>query len=332
MTGKSRTSSPTIRDIARHAGVSLGTTSRALNNQLGINDELKARVLKAAEELGYDFSNLRQSKTIKRITFIYDRQHNTLSNNPFYSTVLHGVEDACNAEKISLTFASTNPEESITERLKRDDSDALLCVGAFEPEQLQEIRELGIPVALIDLWHPEMNNVNSDNFGGAYLLTGFLIERGYKRIAFICGPESHYSITQRRQGYRYALLTHHIEQDPDLEVFREPIMQEVEGTDNAVKRLLKLKKRPDAIFCWNDATAIQAIQSCVEAGLNVPEDIAIVGFDDLPTARTSFPPLTTVKINKEALGRRGVELLLQRPAEPTQVIVPTQLVIRGSTL
>ena len=331
MTTRARSSSPTIRDIARHAGVSLGTTSRALNNQLGINDEMKARVLKAAEELGYDLGNLRQSRTLRRITFIYDRQHNTLSNNPFYSTVLHGVEDACNQEKISLSFTSTNPDESITERIRRTETDALLCVGAFEPEQLQEIRELGVPVALIDLWHPAMSNINSDNFGGAYQLTSLLVQKGYRRIAFICGPESHYSITQRRQGYRYALTTHHIEQDPDLEVFREPIMQETLGTENAVKRLLALKERPDAIFCWNDSTAIQAIQTCYRHGLKVPEDIAIVGFDDLPTARTAFPPLTTVRIDKEALGRRGVEVLLSRLDEPTQIIVPTQLILRSST-
>ncbi|GGJ59987.1 LacI family DNA-binding transcriptional regulator [Deinococcus roseus] len=330
MTTRAR-SSPTIREIAQHAGVSLGTTSRALNNQLGINDDLKARVLKAAEELGYDFSNLRPSRSIKRITFIYDRQHNTLSNNPFYSTVLHGVEDACNTEKISLSFTSSTPEESLSERLKRDETDALLCVGAFEPGQLQEIRELGIPVALVDLWHPEMHSVNSDNFGGAFKLTSLLVQRGYKRIAFICGPASHYSITQRRQGYRYALIAHHLEQDPDLEVFREPIMQEVAGTDHAVRQLLNLQNRPDAIFCWNDSTAIQAIQTCYSLGLKVPEDIAVVGFDDLPTARTSFPPLTTVRIDKEALGRRGVELLLSRPSEPTQVIVPTQIVVRSST-
>lgn len=324
-------SHPTIRDIARAAGVSLGTTSRALNNHHGINADLRTRVHAAAEQLGYDFSNLRQGRSIKRLTFIYDRQHNTLANNPFYSTVLHGVEDACNQEKISLTFTSTDSGESISERAHRSDTDALLCVGAFEQEQLQEITELGIPVALVDLWHPEMNCVNSDNFGGAYLLTQFLIRRGYRRIAFICGPESHYSITQRRQGYRYALLTHHIEHDPNLEVFREPILQEVEGTDHAVRELLKLKERPDAIFCWNDSTAIQAIQTCYTLGLKVPEDIAVVGFDDLPTARTSFPPLTTMRIDKEGLGRRGVELLISRPAEPMQVTVPTRIVVRSST-
>lgn len=327
------TTSPTIRDVAKHAGVSVATVSRSLNNHPGITDTTRQRVVSAASELGYDLSNLRQQhgrSRLKRITFLYRRQRESAGGNPFYSPVLHGVEEACRTEKMGLSYSSVGSDDPLPELIARQEAEGLICVGYFEPRQLEAVLALNLPAVLVDHWYPGFTCVNSDNFGGAYLLTEHLIEQGYRRIAFISGPQTHYSIAQRVQGYRHALLAHGLLPDPALEAARFPLDEE-EGTESAVHRLLQLEKRPDAIFAFNDATAFKAMRVCQMQGLRVPEDLAIVGFDDLVGAALSFPPLTTVQVDKEALGSRGVDCLMNPTSSDALITLPVSLVIRETS-
>lgn len=323
------TSNPTIRDVAKHAGVSVATVSRSLNNQPGISSETRERVLSLANELGYNLDNLRQTR-LRRVSFLYRRLPEALGGNPFYSHVLHGVEGACRSEKLSLAYSSVSPEDDLPELVARQAAEGLLCVGYFEPQQLRAVQALGLPTVLVDHWYPGLSCVNSDNFGGAYLLTEHLIEQGFQRIAFISGPPTHYSITQRLQGYRYALIAHGQQPDPELEVVRAPLDEE-EGTESAVLQLLSLPRRPDAIFAYNDATALRALRICQMKGVRVPEEMAIVGFDDVTGGAQAFPPLTTVRVDKESLGSRGVENLLQFSGGPTQITLPVSLIVRESS-
>ncbi|WP_407572637.1 LacI family DNA-binding transcriptional regulator [Deinococcus altitudinis] len=324
------TGSPTVRDVAKQAGVSVATVSRSLNNQPGISQLTRQRVLNAAHQLGYDLGNLRQSR-LRRVMFLYRRQAQTVSGNPFYSHVLHGVEDACRTENLGLSFSTVSSGDPLPELIARQEAEGLVCAGYFEPEQLREIQGLGLPTVLVDHWFPGVSSVNSDNFGGAYLLTEYLITQGFGRIAFISGPQQHYSIAQRLQGYRHALLAHGRAPEAALEVSRSPLDDE-EGTDSAVRQLLALPERPDAIVAYNDATALRALRTCQLLGLSVPNDMAVVGFDDLASASVSFPRLTSVRVNKEELGMRGVECLLHRSGEAVQLILPVSLVIRESAL
>lgn len=324
------TGSPTVRDVAKIAGVSVATVSRSLNNQPGISAQTRQRVLRAASQLGYDLGNLRQSRP-RRIMFLYRRQAQALGGNPFYSHVLHGVEEACREEKLGLSFSTVSAEDPLPELVARQEAEGLVCVGYFGPEQLRGIQALGLPTVLVDHWSPGFTTVNSDNFGGAYLLTEHLLHQGCTRIAFISGPQQHYSIAQRLQGYRHALLAYGHTPDPALEVSRMPLDAE-EGTESAVQHLLELPQRPDAIVAYNDATALQALRACRAAGVSVPADMAVVGFDDLDGSAGSFPRLTTIRVDKEGLGQRGVESLLTRPAEAAQLILPVTLVVRESSL
>lgn len=335
---KTVASSPTIRDVAKHAGVSVATVSRSLNNQVGISEDTRQRVFSAATELGYNLGNLRQQQgqppgrlRLKRVSFVYRRLRETVGVNPFYSHVLHGVEDACRAQKLGLSYSSVGSEDRLPELITRQEADGLVCVGYFEPEQLRAVLALNLPAVLVDHWYPGLTCVNSDNFGGAYLLTRHLIEQGCRRIALISGPQTHYSIAQRVQGYRHALLAHGLTPDPRLEAARAPLDEE-EGTESAVRQLLQLEEPPDAIFAFNDATALQALRICQMQGLRVPEDLAVVGFDDLSSAALSFPPLTTVRVDKEALGSRGVEALLHSSPPGTLTTLPVSLVVRESSL
>ncbi len=324
---------PTIRDVARLAGVSVATASRSLNMSGGMKEVTRERVLNAARTLGYDLNNLRPRRPERpeRVSFLYHRQHYTLSSNPFYSQVLHGVEEACRDEKIALSLSSIGAVDDIPELIGRQGAEGLVCVGYFDPAHFRGVLRLGLPTVIVDHWYPGLSCVNSDNFGGAYLATEHLIQLGRRRIAFVSGQPTHYSITQRAQGYRHALLSYGLPLRPELEVARDPVDAE-EGAQAAVRHLLSLPEPPDAVFAFNDATALQVLRACHAEGLRVPEDLAVVGFDDLVGAAAAFPPLSTIRVDKEELGRRGLTTLLARPAEPTQVIVPVSLVVRESSV
>jgi LacI family transcriptional regulator, repressor for deo operon, udp, cdd, tsx, nupC, and nupG len=321
----SQTSAVTIRDVARRAGVSIGTVSRALKNQTGLTEETRQQVLRSALELGYDTTNLRPNK-LRRVSFLTSRLPD-LTINPFYSPVLHGVEDACRDEEIVLSYTSLRPGDRAVEIVRRHEADGLLCAGYFEPKLIERIVAIGLPLVLIDHFVPDIASVNMDNINGAKKAVTHLLQEGFERIAFMGGP-NHHSIQQRLYGFRQALFEAGVPADPTLEITPNPPFTPA-GTQIAMRYLLSLEPRPDAVFVVSDLSALWAMQVCLEAGLQIPEDIAFVGFDDIHAATHAHPPLTTVRVNKELLGRRGLESLLARRA--TETLVETELIVRGSS-
>jgi LacI family transcriptional regulator, repressor for deo operon, udp, cdd, tsx, nupC, and nupG len=326
----------TIRDVANRAGVSIGTVSRALKNQAGLGEDTRMQVLRAALELGYNTDNLRQNK-IRRVSFVVGRLDTDVPANPFYSHVLHGVEDASREFEIVLQYLTLRPGDRnrTLEMIRRHEADALLCVSFFEPRMLERIAGLGIPMVLVDHFSAGMPSVNMDNIAGAKLAVQHLVEIGKKRIAFVTGP-GHYSIKQRLRGFQEALFEANMPLDPDLvtaeiDVIQTPNLRQ--ENHNAMLELLALPNPPDALFCWNDECALIAIRCCVEKGLRIPEDIAIVGFDDIDAAVQSSPALTTIRVNKELLGRRGLERLIDRKDDAESIeLIPVELVVRESTV
>lgn len=318
----------TVRDIAREAGVSIGTVSRALKNQPGLAEETRRHVRAVAERLGYDSGKLQRRK-LRKLAFLLHRQHNTLANTPFFSAVLHGVEEACRAEGIVPSFLSVGPTDPVADQLRLHDADALLCAGFFEPELLDVFRETGKPVALIDHLADGLLSVNPDNQRGGYLAAQHLIRAGRKRIAFLSGSLAHYSIRERFRGHRQALFDSGILADPHLESMTPPGMDVEPGAYIAMQQLLALERPPDAVFAFNDSAALSAMRAITDAGLSIPRDIAVVGFDDIAQAASAHPPLTTLRIDKEELGRAGVDLVLHGGGNRT---LPVELVIRDSTV
>jgi DNA-binding LacI/PurR family transcriptional regulator len=314
----------TIRDLARAANCSIGTVSRALKNQPGLGEPTRARILSTARELGYDFGRLRLG-AIRRIAFLLHQQHKTLSSSPFYSPVLQGAEQACRRAGVALSFYVVNPAEPVAELLRAQQPDAILCAGYFEPELVAVLRDSGKPLVLVDMHLPGFSSINPDHHLGGYLATRHLIRTGRRRIAMISGSLAHYSIHQRARGYRKALFDARMLADPALEVHVPTSGDPAEGVREATRRLLALSPRPDALFCYNDSTALEAMQT----GLKVPADIAIVGFDDISGAAQAIPPLSSIAIDKEALGAAGVELLLEK--QTAEHTLPVQLIVRESS-
>jgi DNA-binding LacI/PurR family transcriptional regulator len=321
----------TLRSIAEATGLSIGTVSRALKNQAGMTETTRHTVREAALRLGYDFAQLKQGR-IRRIAFLLHSQHNTLASSPFFSPVLQGAEIACRREGVALSFIAVDPAEPVLAQIRPHQPDAIVCAGFFEPEVLAALQQVGKPIVLVDMQRRSFTSVNPDNFRGGYLATQHLLRCGRKRVAMLCGSLAHYSIQQRNRGFRQALFDAKVFADPDLEVILPAMGDDGEGVAEAMRTLLSLPKRADAVFCYNDSTAIAAMNYCLNAGLKVPHDIAIVGFDDIVAAAAAIPPLSTVRVDKEALGRAGIELLLNKPDENlSQITVPVELIVRESS-
>lgn len=317
-----------IRDVAAAAGVSLGAVSRALKGQGGLKEETRQHIITVAKQLGYDLTRLR-AQPLRRVLFLLHRHHNNALALPFYSPVLLGAEAACREQGIILSFLALGPTEAVEALLQLHDADAFLCAGFFEPELLTLLAGQGKPLALVDLWAPGIASVNPDNLQGGYLATRHLLDQGRRRIAFLASTLAHYSIQQRERGYRQALFEAQVLSDPALEAIAPPQLDTESALTSAVEQLLALPARPDAIFAFNDAAALIVLRVCRQRGLRVPEDLAIVGFDDIEAAAHMQPALTTVAVDKETLGRRGIQLLLAGSQEQQQVAV--RLVVRASS-
>ena len=207
----------TIRDVAEASGVSISTVSRALKNQRGLSDETRRMIRQVARDIGYNAARLRGAKA-RQLAFMVHRQHSHFSTNPFFSDVLHGVEEACRRFGIVPTLLTCGPTDPIREQLRMHEPDMILAAGYFESEVLQMVAGLELPIALIDFSQGDLPSVNPDNAVGGYMATRHLLDIGRKRVAYIAGSLAHVSILERAQGYRRALFEAGILADPELEV------------------------------------------------------------------------------------------------------------------
>ena len=320
----------TVRDIADAAGVSVGTVSRALKNQRGLSDETRRHVRQVAADLGYDLTRLRSGKA-PRLVFLIHRHHSNFAVNPFFAEVMHGVEEGCRQFGVAPTLLSARQGDAVGKLLKLHEPDALLVAGYFEDEVLAQLTDLGLPLVLVDGWIPGCAAVNPDNTGGGYQATRHLLDLGRQRIAYIAGSLAHFSIRERSRGYRRALFEAGVLADPDLEALAPPGLDDAEGAAAAMRTLLRRRLRPDAVFAYNDSAALAAMRVCLDAGLRIPEDIAFVGFDDIPAARYGAIPLTTLRVDKQELGRTGVEMLVGGGAMPQEMVMGVELMVRESS-
>lgn len=324
-------SQATLRDIAEATGLSIGTVSRALKNQAGMTETTRSKVREAAMRLDYDFGQLKKGR-IRRIAFLLHSQHNTLASSPFFSPVLQGAEEACRREGVALSFIAVDPAEPVLAQIRVHQPDAIVCAGFFEPEVLAALQQVGKPIVLVDMHRRGFTSVNPDNLRGGYLATQHLLRCGRKRIAMLSGSLAHYSIQQRNRGFRQALFDARVHADPGLEVSMPFIDEGEEAVAEAMRSLFALPKPADAVFCYNDSTALAAMKFCLNEGMKIPHDIAIVGFDDIAAAAAAIPPLSTVRVDKEALGRAGIDLLLHQPDDnPSQITVPVEMIVRESS-
>ena len=334
----------TLKDVAHRTNVSIGTVSRVFNNHNNVNRDIRERVLQAASELGYSGPSRRNSRSphktsrFKEIGFFLYLDDPTSSKEapaPFWANILHGAEVEAHTSQIRLTYQTINPQSkesfSLLNRLNELQLEGMLLVGPADAETIDVIRSSGIPLVLVDNYirRPSLDAVLSDNFEGTIEAVEYLLSKGHSRIAFIgkfLSPGSYpkrtsYTIEWRAKGYQAALQRAGLPIDDELIIAHD---LSPTGGYEACMRLLEKGIPCSAICCANDPTAVGVLRALRDAGIRVPEDISVIGFDD-DMAEHLTPALTTLRVNKEAMGVTAVKRLLARVHDPQAVSVTSIL-------
>jgi LacI family transcriptional regulator len=337
--------SATTLDIARLAKVSVGTVSRVVNNEPRVDEALRTRVLKAIEQLGYVHTPKKRravatkiENALNTVIFYTPANRNNVPGNAYFYQILNGVKQECLENDIKLLFESLDDNVSSIVRLRSEIesgyADAMILTNFGDKQLLAEVVGLGNPLALIDPFSPvgiAADIAMADSFGGGMLATEHLINLGHRQIALIKGM-GRYSMERRLDGYRAALAQSNIEYNPDLVIHTYLTREDGEA---AVKQLLSQKIKFTAIFCANDPVAFGAIRALNRAGLRVPENVSVVGFDDTEPAANFLPTLTSVNSNLEGKGSLAVRMLIERVKRPNLPFVSAfpqvRLIKREST-
>lgn len=329
----------TLEKVAELAGVSRSTVSRVVNDQAGVREDVRRRVWQVIDETGYRPNIAARALASKRsgiISLVVPHAFSTLFTDPYFPRLTQGITLACNSNELSLTlFLFHNEEEEV--QLSRRIANASIFDGVimassqYEDPLIPHLINNEVPLVIIGRQdrYPQVSFLDVDNLNGAYAATSHLLRLGYQRIAHITGPQNMVAGEDRLAGYRKALSDRGRPYIEDL--VAEGDFTEAGGYV-AMKRLLLA--RPDAVFAASDQLALGAWRAIREAGLQVPHDIALVGFDDLLPAGAGRPQLTTIRQPVARLGREAVNVLLDvienGPTPQRRVIFDTELVIRES--
>jgi LacI family transcriptional regulator len=333
---------PTIEDVARATSLSISTISLVLNNKANVSDATRRKVQEAIQALGYHPSRSARglaSKASGNIGFILTDDHFS-EVEPFYTRVFLGTEFEARTHNyyILLTTVPNRAKRggSIPRFLQEKNVDGVIVAGKFNPKLIEHIDRLGLPIVLVDyaVRGARYSTVLIDNFKGAQAAAQHLIGNGRREIAFIGGDPDHPSILERFAGYKATLQEHGISFNPQLVVSDEEDTR-IHNGYNAIERLLKQGGKPDALFAANDAMAIGALNYLKAAGKRIPEDIAIVGFDDIELSSHVEPNLTTVRVFTAEMGKIAVKRIVEMIREKTRhvftVHLPVELVVRASS-
>ncbi|MFM9106741.1 MAG: LacI family DNA-binding transcriptional regulator [Chloroflexota bacterium] len=333
---------PTQSDVANLANVSQAVVSYVLNDDpsRSVAADTRQRVLAAVAELGYvpdrTARNLRQRRTFTIAGIIPDIL------NPFYPAFERGVQDVAEAHGYDLITYNTDGVREKELRAVRSVREGrldgvILTTFHLDLAELLPLVQDGIAVVIngepgFDPAAAGIDQVQIDNAAAAETIVTWLLRRGHARIGMIAGEEGTFPREGRVRGYTRALANHHIPLDPILLRTAE---FSVAGGYDAAGDLLRLDPRPTALFAANDLMAMGAMMRLREAGVRVPEDIAVAGYDDIPAARLVHPPLTTIAQHPERIGRRAAEMIVERlggtaPPGARRDVLPFDLVIRES--
>ncbi|AIQ99194.1 ribose operon transcriptional repressor RbsR [Pluralibacter gergoviae] len=326
-----------MKDVARLAGVSTSTVSHVINKDRFVSEAITEKVDAAIKSLNYAPSALARSLKLNQTRTI--GMLITASTNPFYSELVRGVERSCFERGYSLVLCNTEGDEQRMNRnletlmQKRVDGLLLLCTETHQPSAEIVQRYPSIPTVMMD-WAPfdgDSDIIQDNSLLGGDMATQYLLDKGYTRIACIAGPLDKTPARLRLEGYQRAMARAGIVVDEGYTVISD---FEFGGGLRAMQALLAHPERPQAVFIGNDAMAVGAYQALYQAGLRIPEDVAVVGYDDIELARYMTPPLTTVHQPKDELGELAIDVLIHRMAQPGQaqqrVQLTPELVIRGS--
>ena len=332
----------TIKDVAKKANVSVATVSLVVNDHKRISPETKTKVNKAIKELNYYPSRAARglvSKKTGNIGFILTEDH-FLRSEPFYTRIFLGSEFEARHNEYYILLTTIPSDFSNEDKLPRfileKNVSGVIIAGKVPNEIISNLEKYELPLVFVD-YIPDSKKypvVLIDNISGGTLATQHLIDRGHKKIGFIAGDINHPSISDRFLGYKMALENAGLKYDQTSFVIDESYPARENGY-NAANKLLKKNKNITSIFACNDAMAIGVMQFLKEKNYKVPEEISLIGFDDVEADLSLDPPLTTVRVPKIEMGVESMrlmsEILKKKTKSSKKVLVPVELVIRKST-
>lgn len=334
-----------MRDVAREADVALSTVSQVFNNKPNVSGATRQHVLEVARRLGYSKAGNGFTvqhypiSTIGLLTRSYPDGSSMLTNT-FFSQIIVNIERECQRNNLNLMYANMEVDENghtnnMPPMLLDELVDGVIVVGAFLEDAITDIyRRAGNNIVLIDGYTPAevaLDSILIDNCQGASLAVEYLIENGHRKIGLIGSYANDYpSIAQRREAYISTLARHGIH-----ETFIEESSLVLSTSYNATLRLLEKHPEITAIFAANDETAVRSVIPAIkEMNYRVPDDISVIGFDNTDIACQSNPTLTTIRVDREAMGILGVQRLIDQARNPgrsaIKSLVSTQLVERDS--
>ena len=331
----------TIYEIAKIAGVSPTTVSKVINNYPDVSDKTRAKIQQILNEENFLPNAQAQFLSTKKtwtLGIVYFENLGVGLNHPFFSGVIEAFKKQADKHGYSLLFGSKN------DRLKNDtfleyfkyrcvDGIAIICTDPTDKETL-ELIESDFPIVVIDMFNKNTSTVTSDSVEGCNLAIKYLYDLGHRKLAHISGSTDtdNWPSIIRKEGYIKAMNKFNLKISDEF--IATAVNFDVSGGYTAMKNLLKLKERPTAVFAACDKIAIGAINAVKDAGLSVPDDISIIGFDDIEIAKYITPKLTTIRQNCDEIGKSAVDLLVKQINEKVDLkinkVIPVELVVRDS--
>ncbi len=331
----------TIKKLAQQIGVSSATVSRAMNGKPGLADDLRSKILSEATRLNVVRSSAARSLSTSRTDHVCFAVHHLpgpLSSDPFYAQILMGVELELRQAGMHTMLEVLGEDEAADPQrwriVRESRADGVILNGPFVPvATIVKLHTLGIPLVLVDNFskHTPVDAVVCDDRGGARAVADHILALGHTNVAIISGPKDWYSLTERCAGFMDAFSSQGIP---------VPIVLHSEATtfetgQQLMHQVLKLEPRITAVLAVNDVMAMGASQVAQQAGLRIPIDLSITGFDDIEMASRWAVPLTTVRIQKTYLGRAAAKQLMARLKDPNapqqRMAIATTLIERGSS-
>jgi len=324
----------TMNEIARKLGVSTATVSRVISgSEDSVSDEVRAAILETAGKLGY-----RPRRRIARtIAFFIDTELFSLSSL-FYSAIISGVEKEVAFRRYSFQFRTVARDDFPLDQLnvKLSDLAGVVLIGTYDPRLAGRLQTLGVPMVMVDYWVPteDIDTILVDNVDGILRAGRHLSDLGHRRVAYISGTIDGVSSQERRYGFARAQAAYRFDAAPGLV---EECPESISGGFEAMSRILDRTglEPPTAVIAYNDMVAIGAMDALKQAGRVIPDDVSVVGFDDISLASEVTPALTTVQVPKELMGKLAAETLFHsisgKPHGLRKVLVPARVIARAST-
>ncbi len=325
----------TIKEISEATGFSPATVSNALNHKKGVNQETAAIIFETARKMGYV-----EEQKIKRLKFVIFKANGLIiDDTPFFPLMIEGVQKECKNYGLEMAICNLDKRDSDYEeqvdRIRMDGSSAVILLGTeLEDADLQVFKDSKCPVLILDYWVSEMsfNGVLINNADSARTAVEYLINKGHREIGYLRGSFRIKAFRSREVGYRVALEKAGIPVNEEMVVTLATTM---DGAYRDMRDYLASKpKLPTAFFADNDMVALGAMKAMTEAGIRIPEQVSVIGFDDLPFCEIASPRLSTIRVSKQEMGQIAVRRLMEIAQEPEgsklKIQVCTQFVERDS--